>query len=119
MKILIADKSTLYRDLLREDLSLQGHVVLEAKDGQQALKRIAREKIDLIISDIAMPRLNGIEFHRSLRKKGKYKTIPFVFISADKRLLDRIDLPNRKIDFKLSKGASLEQLLRILKKFEK
>lgn len=119
MKILIVDDSRFFRTLLRDALALEGHVIFEAEDGQKGLQQLGRRKIDLIISDIAMPRLNGIELHRSVRKQKKYKTIPFVFISANKDQLDAVDLHDPKIDFKLSKGVSIEQFLGIIKKFGK
>ena len=60
-KILVADDEKEIRDLLEIYLINEGYKVIKAQDGQEALDIIDKEEIDLLVLDIMMPRVNGIE----------------------------------------------------------
>jgi len=66
-RILIADDDKKTRDFVAAFLSYKGYRVLQAADGQEALDTIAAEEIHLAITDVMMPRLNGLEFIRKLK----------------------------------------------------
>lgn len=68
IRILIVDDEDEPRQRLRSVLDGAGHEVLEAADGEDALRTLAREPIDLVITDVVMPDLDGIELLRTLRK---------------------------------------------------
>lgn len=80
--ILLVDDQDDVRITLAELLSLRGHRVIDAVNGQQALElyHANQSKIDLIISDICMPVLSGIEFGEKVREKNE--NIPIVFITG-------------------------------------
>lgn len=78
-KILVADDEKEIRELLRLYLENDGYVVLEAEDGQQALEVFRREKVDLCILDIMMPRLDGYHVLQELRKESN---VPVMILSA-------------------------------------
>ena len=59
MNILVVDDSETNRKLLRVNLETEGHTILEAADGLEALATLEREKVDAIISDILMPNMDG------------------------------------------------------------
>jgi len=67
-KILIADDEKDLRDALRETLEGAGFAVLEAKDGEEAVDIAFREHPDLILLDIMMPKMNGHEALRTIRR---------------------------------------------------
>lgn len=73
------DLLSLYRDFLVEHYSL-----LLAKDGQKALELLDQShlSVDLILSDVMMPRINGLELLETLKKDPKYTLVPFILISA-------------------------------------
>lgn len=80
MKILIAEDDRELRLLFQRVLTRHGYQVIGVEDGQQALDVLDREYIDLIISDVMMPVLDGYELVRSLREAGI--TIPVLMITA-------------------------------------
>ena len=78
-KILVADDEKEIRELLRLYLENDGYVVLEAEDGQQALEVFRREKADLCILDIMMPKLDGYHVLQDIRKESN---VPVMILSA-------------------------------------
>lgn len=77
MKILIVDDSLFMRNVLKDILSKENYDLIEAENGEEALKKLASEKPDLMLLDIIMPTVDGIEV---LKKIGK--TAKVVVISA-------------------------------------
>ena len=77
--ILIADDEKEIRELLRLYLENENYQVVEAEDGQQALGILHREKIDLCILDIMMPKMDGYKTLREIRKESN---IPVIILSA-------------------------------------
>ena len=80
--ILIADDNPTNRKLLRAILEAGGYHVTEAPDGEEALKVLEGVKIDAIISDVLMPRMDGYRFCHEVRKHPKFSTLPFLFLTA-------------------------------------
>ncbi|MBA7562733.1 response regulator [Candidatus Atribacteria bacterium 1244-E10-H5-B2] len=82
MKILIVDdiEENLY--LLESILKGSGYEVVTAKDGVEALSRLKEESIDMIVSDILMPRMDGFQLCRECKKDENLKKIPFIFYTA-------------------------------------
>lgn len=77
MKILIAEDSSFMRNVLKDILSEQGHDLIEAANGKETLEKYDVEKPDLVLLDIIMPEVDGMEV---LRKIGR--TAKIVVISA-------------------------------------
>src|SRR5882762_8400168 len=82
MNILIADDNATNLKLLRALLEAEGHEVLLAADGVEALERLEAEKVDAIISDILMPRMDGYRLCLEVRKREKFKQLPFLFYTS-------------------------------------
>jgi PAS domain S-box-containing protein len=82
MKILIVDdlKENLY--LLEVLLKGNGYKVIPAKNGVEALSKLRKESIDIIISDILMPQMDGFQLCRECKKDESLKKIPFIFYTA-------------------------------------
>ena len=84
MKILIVDDSRAMRMIVARTLrqaGLNGHDVLEAENGRQAMEMVKAEEPDLVLSDWNMPEMSGLEFLRTLRASGS--AIPFCFITSE------------------------------------
>ena len=79
--ILVVDDHRGVRDALRLVLEAAAFRVTTAADGQQALARIAAERPDLVLTDLQMPALSGIELHARLR--ARLPALPVVFMSED------------------------------------
>jgi CheY-like chemotaxis protein len=82
MNILFVEDDPGFRMMLQNLLLLEGWLVEAAENGRDALERMSRRQYDLIISDIYMPVMDGIKFHRAVRAQSKYARLPFLFISA-------------------------------------
>ncbi|RME02897.1 MAG: response regulator [Planctomycetota bacterium] len=89
-KILIVDDSSVMRKMLRSELQKHQYEVIEADNGSSALKKVKEEKPNLIISDINMPIMDGWDFCWSLRKDPQLNEIPFIFLSANNEVSDRV-----------------------------
>ena len=72
------DQLTLMGSLLRK----AGYSVLTAEDGLEGLTLARRERPDLVISDVSMPRMDGLEFCRQIRADSELKTVPILLVSA-------------------------------------
>lgn len=79
-KILVVDDMAAIRTSLREILEEEKHDVEEAKDGEEALKKLQQEHFDVAFCDIKMPKLDGIELLERVKKEGI--STPFIMISA-------------------------------------
>jgi DNA-binding response OmpR family regulator len=86
-KILVVDDEKKIVDLVRAYLEHDGYTVLEAYDGEQALVVNEREKPDLVVLDIMLPRLDGIEVCRQIRRSSD---VPIIMLTAKDEDTDKI-----------------------------
>jgi signal transduction histidine kinase len=82
MKILVVDDVATNRKLLLVTLEPQGHAIVEAADGLEALEVLKREPVEAIFSDILMPRMDGYCFCQAVRANERFKHIPFIVYSS-------------------------------------
>jgi two-component system chemotaxis sensor kinase CheA len=81
-RILVVEDAFSTRELEKTILETRGYLVDTAVDGLDALERMAGTRYDLIVSDIEMPRMDGFELCRTLKKKEGFADIPFVMVTA-------------------------------------
>lgn len=81
--ILVVDDSTSVRLLLQEQLGKHGYSVRTAENGRNALALLERERPDVILSDVYMPEMNGIELCETLHGDPRFASIPFVVMSTE------------------------------------
>ena len=98
MRILIVDDMEENLYFLETLLKGSGYKVVAAKDGVEALEKLKKEPIDIIISDILMPQMDGFQLCRECKKDDNLKKIPFIFYTAT--YIDKKDE-----EFALSLGA--------------
>ena len=115
MRILVVDDEPEYRLIMRSILSSEGHEVLLAENGEDALEKLTDGGIDIVVTDIYMPVMDGIKFHRTARTKPGLETIPFLFVSAfdDQHTLEAVKDP--RYDGFLRKARPVEELLEWIK----
>lgn len=83
LKLLIADDSPENLKLLRVGLTSEGHHVVEAANGREALAILAQESVDAVISDILMPSMDGFQLCREIRRStGSYRDVPLILYTA-------------------------------------
>lgn len=82
--ILIADDSRAMRAMLTSTLeSLDDCRIVEASSGFEAMRLLPREKVDLVLTDINMPDINGLELISYMRNNPNYQDIPIIIISTE------------------------------------
>lgn len=81
--VLVVDDSASMRNLVNMTLSDDGFQVIEACDGMDALKKLAGQKIHLVISDVNMPNMDGITFVTEMKKLPAYKFVPVIMLTTE------------------------------------
>ncbi|MFQ6100537.1 MAG: response regulator transcription factor [Anaerolineae bacterium] len=80
--ILVVDDEPRLRDGIRMTLEEAGYRVLLANDGIEALAVLRSQPVDLILADVAMPRMNGYQLYQRMRENPQWVAIPFIFLTA-------------------------------------
>ena len=109
--ILVADDTEAYRCLLHDLLEAQGYTVVCAADGEEALRIVQNQPVDLALLDVMMPRQTGFAACRAIKSDPKTRLIPVVLITGLNSLEDRIQGIEAGADDFLSKPANREELL--------
>lgn len=109
--ILIVEDVDLLREGLSEMLAYEGFKVLNARNGREALEKMARTLPDLIISDITMPVMDGYEFYHAVRAHEEWVGIPFIFLSARAESSDVTLSRSLGADDYLTKPITREELV--------
>jgi CheY-like chemotaxis protein len=81
-KILVVEDSATQRALYREFLEKEGYAVIEAGDGEEGVKKAKNESPDVIITDVVMPKMDGLTMLRTLKKDEHMRYIPVICASA-------------------------------------
>ncbi|MFA7253721.1 MAG: response regulator [Patescibacteria group bacterium] len=81
-KILLVDDDLTLHEMYAERLRAEGYVIVSAYDGEEALDKANSEMPDLILLDIMMPKLNGIDVMKKLREDEKTSGIPIILLTA-------------------------------------
>jgi DNA-binding response OmpR family regulator len=108
-RLLVAEDQTDIRDLLVMNLRTAGYDVSAVGDGEQALARQLAEPADLLVLDLMMPRMDGLEVCKALRAKGS--AAPILMLTAKSTELDRVLGLELGADDYLTKPFSLAELL--------
>jgi len=81
--ILIVDDSTSLRQVISIALKGAGYVVIEGSDGQDGLSKLSGQKINLIISDVNMPNMDGLTMVTKIKEKPEYKFTPIIMLTTE------------------------------------
>jgi two-component system alkaline phosphatase synthesis response regulator PhoP/two-component system response regulator VicR len=82
LKILVCDDERNIVRLIQVNLERQGHVVVTAYDGREALEKVGTEKPDLILLDVMMPYVDGIEVLKTIRRNPETAKIPVIMLTV-------------------------------------
>lgn len=112
--VLVVDDQPDILENIAAVLEAAGHRALMARDGLEALALLQKESVDLILADIAMPRMNGYELYERARADPRWVAIPFVFLTA--RTLDSDIRYGKKlgVDDYVTKPFHLEDLMAVV-----
>jgi CheY-like chemotaxis protein len=116
--VLIVDDLVTLRQPVRFTLERAGYVVEEAENGREALSKIAESRPDLVLLDLMMPRMNGVEVLERLRASEATKDIPVIVLTAvADRSQIRSFLNSKTVDYLLkpfTTSTLLERVRRVL-----
>lgn len=118
MRILVVDDNQGYLNLMGDLLRDYGYDVFLAEDGKQAREFVEEQKVDLIISDVFMPTLDGVRFHSYVREFTEAAEIPFIFVSGYNDEYTRNVVVDSHLDFFFSKTTPVENIVALIEKFK-
>ncbi|RKY67101.1 MAG: response regulator [Candidatus Latescibacterota bacterium] len=87
--ILVAEDSPTVRKLVTLALKAQGFRVVQAQDGMDALEKLARYEVDLIITDLNMPNMDGYSLIQAIRENEHLKDVPIIVLSSEAKEEDK------------------------------
>ncbi len=108
-KILVVDDDGSIRRVIRMDLEKAGYIVYTAYNGIEGLEMVKEVEPDLIISDIEMPKMDGVEFYEKLRAEDT--SIPFIFLTGSSDEERKISVLKLGVDGYLTKPFSKKELI--------
>jgi len=114
-KILVVDDEEPIQELLRFNLEKEGYLVRVAKDGQEALKQVASDLPDLLVLDLMLPGMDGLEVCRKLRSNPKFQQIPIIMLTAKGEEIDKVLGLELGADDYMTKPFSPRELLARIK----
>jgi DNA-binding response OmpR family regulator len=109
--VLVVDDDPDLRDLVRIKLQTAGYEVVTANDGRDALAAVERRLPDLIVLDVAMPRVSGVEVCRQLRGTQRTESVPIIMLTARTQVTDEVEGLRAGADLYLAKPFSPRTLL--------
>lgn len=116
-KILFIEDETELVDLMRKRLETNNYQMIAAYDGEEGLKKVEQEKPDLILLDVVLPKIDGLELCRRLKTDPETKSIPIIIVTGS----GGKDLPERCLaanaDDLIIKPFEAKELLEKIKKF--
>ena len=115
-KILAVDDSASMRQMVSFTLKGAGHEVVEACDGVEALTEAKKGKVDLVLTDVNMPNMDGITLIKELRTLPSYKFVPILTLTTESGMDKKTEGRNAGATGWIVKPFSPDQLLATIKK---
>jgi CheY-like chemotaxis protein len=110
-KVLVVEDNEENWDMLSRRLQRRGYGVVRAADGQEAVEMAARERPDLILMDVSLPVMDGLEATRRIRARAETQTIPIIALTAHAMSGDRDRAVQAGCDDYHAKPVELPRLL--------
>ncbi|HEB75930.1 MAG TPA: response regulator [Nitrospirae bacterium] len=115
-RILVAEDSMTDLQFIKNALKDTGYEILTASDGDEAEQKVRTESVDLIILDVVMPKKNGFQVCRSLKRDEKYRHIPIIMITSKTQDSDRFWGLKQGADEYVTKPFEATDLLHAVRK---
>jgi len=107
-RVLLADDEPAIRKVARDAFEREGHEVIAAIDGQEGLERFDEGGVDLVVTDLAMPRLGGLELIQEIRRRS---TVPILVLTVRSEEREKVRLLDAGADDYLTKPFGVAELL--------
>ncbi|MFZ5471339.1 MAG: hybrid sensor histidine kinase/response regulator [Myxococcota bacterium] len=108
-RILVVDDSPLTRELISSLLEAVGYEILNANDGVEAFERLQRDQIDIVVTDLEMPRMDGLELTRRVKSHPTLRSLPVIIITTRGGDTDRRRGMEAGADGYIAKGDLVRQ----------
>lgn len=115
-RIMTVDDSTTMRVVLAQALKVAGHEVIEACEGMEAISLANSQRVNLVITDVNMPRMDGLTLIRELRKLPTYRTTPILVLTTEMDPLKKKQAKESGATGWLVKPFEPQQLLATIRK---
>lgn len=110
-RILVVDDDLIVQRVLGMTLQRGGYTVLSARDGAEAVRTLEGESVDLIITDLSMPDVSGIDLLRHIRAHQTWRNIPVAILTASPEGMDAARARGEGVDAVLTKPTGSRELL--------
>ena len=114
--IMTVDDSASVRQMVSFTLKDAGYQVIEAPDGKAALSKIQNSDINLIVTDLNMPIMDGIELIKNVRSHPKHKFVPIIMLTTESQNEKKMEGKNAGATGWIIKPFKPEQLLAVIRK---
>ena len=115
-KIMTVDDSASVRQMVSFTLKGAGYEVSEAQDGRDALNKLSGAGVQMVITDLNMPNMNGLELIKALRAKPECKFMPIVFLTTESQAEKKNEAKAAGATGWIVKPFKPDQLLAVVKK---
>lgn len=116
-KVLIVEDNELNLKLFHDLLLIQNHEVIMSRDGLNVLEIVTKQRPDLILMDIQLNGISGMDLIRDLKQNLETKKIPIIAITAFAMKKDEIKISESGCDFYISKPVSIDNFFSAVKRF--
>ena len=113
-KVLIVEDNTLNMKLFNDLLKANGYTVLQAKDGLEALRIVRLDRPDLILMDIQLPEISGLEITKQLKEDEELRSIPIVAVTAFAMKGDEEKIRQAGCDGYMTKPISIASIMQAI-----
>ncbi len=113
MRILAVEDEPEYLEMLQEVMKSLGHTITLADGGEEALAILDHQPIDVIISDVSMPGMDGLTFHSLVRTREAHRNTPFIFLTGVDDLTEIRAASRGDCDLLLQKPFPVDSLLKL------
>lgn len=107
-RVLIADDEPGIRKVVRDALEREGHEVVTAVDGQEALERFSEANFDLVVTDLAMPKVGGLELVQEIRRRS---SVPILVLTVRNEEREKVHLLDAGADDYVTKPFGVAELV--------
>lgn len=120
-KILVAEDSSVIQNLTKRILTMQNYDIVAVKNGKQVLDRLAKDDYDLLLLDLNMPVMDGVECAKKIRsdENEKIKNLPIIAITGNAKNLSMEDFHQLGINDYLPKPLNYDDMVDMVNKYIK
>jgi len=115
LRILVVDDDENIREILKDILTMSGHLVVLSSNGEEALQFFYEQEFDLVMTDLGMPGISGWEVNRKIKQTHPQK--PVIIVSGWGAQLTEEEIKTNQVDLVLAKPFNIDQVLEVTERF--